>query len=96
MSIRLTFGIVLFCVSMIGCAIANFSMHEMINEIKRSIHSERTFSHFGFWAGKNIAIVNEYRRLCPQGKLYGRMLIGSVMLFAGMVGVAICMMVRFR
>jgi len=96
MTPQLVIGIVFFCVAMTGCAIGNISMYKMIDEINRSIHRSQSLTHFGFWAGKNLFIMSEYRRLYPEGKLHGRTWASIATMIAGLTGVAICMMVRFR
>jgi hypothetical protein len=96
MSVRLVAGIVLFCVWMTGLVMGNISIYRMIGEVNRNSRRSRSFSYFGFWAGKTMSIISEYRRLYPEGKLYRQMLAGWALMIPGFIGTAVCVVIQLR
>lgn len=70
MNLWLVIGIIAFCLALSGVILANMFVIMMIGEINRKREDGKYISYFGFTPPKTIRIFDEYRRLCPNGKLH--------------------------
>jgi hypothetical protein len=90
MSTRAIIGIIFFCVAMTGAFLGNMTLIMMIGEINRKRQEGNLISYFGFAFPKLLRIFSEYRSLYPDGKLHIYNLAAVFLMFACMIGVAVC------
>jgi hypothetical protein len=80
---------------MIGTLSGNMIIHRMIDKLNQKPEAPR-ISHDGFWYGKLQRFVTDYRSLYPVGQLHSCFWISITLLFAGFIGVVVCLMVPFQ
>jgi hypothetical protein len=82
---------VAFGIAMAGVLVGNLVMFSMIKEINRKKPHDEQISDLGFTLGKMLRILDEYRRLCPAGRLLVYYWGSVALLGIGFVGSAVCM-----
>jgi hypothetical protein len=91
MTIRFLIGLAFFCACMSGCLTANTAIWQMIEEVDRTRPKGKRFSEMLFLRHRTWEILNEYRRLFPDGKLRRRWRIGLTLCLVGFGGTAASM-----
>jgi hypothetical protein len=71
----------------IGCVIrANFFFGEMVSKINQLRPAERAISLSGFARHRSFGVIEEYKRLYPDGKLVLKFFIWTAIAFAFLLG----------
>jgi hypothetical protein len=96
MNTRFIIGVISFGLSVSGLVYSNYLLYMMIGALNRRREDGKTISYFGFTMVKAIKIVEEYRSQYPLGKLHLYRRACLLVAYSSLVGVAICLMVRFR
>ena len=97
MNVRLFFGILSFCLAMVGCLTANMTYYSMIEAINERRPSDKQLGYLGFTSRMNFFDhLNEYRTLYPQSKFRMRFRIAVTTMFVGLAATVACLMLRFE
>lgn len=89
MTIQMFVGAALFFV-VVGCAVrANLLFGEIVTDINRLVPEEQAISLSGFVRHRFFAILTEYRRLYPDGKLIHKFNAWAALGFACFIGAAV-------
>jgi len=95
MTARLIVGVISFFVMMTGVALGNIAIYSMVECINRTRTVGTEVSQFWWWPGKLQQVLLEYKTLFPAGKFHMYFRVAIALLFGGLVGLAVCIMVRF-
>lgn len=96
MTIRLIIGVLAFVIAMTGCAVGNFTVNAMIEELDKNWPDDRPKYWTGFSFGCLFDILLDYQAYCPLGRLRRRFRVAQCVAFGGMALTVACMLIRFK
>jgi hypothetical protein len=77
--------------AIISGLISNNYMSRIVDEVNRHRSKEERESPYWWHAGKTLRILEEYRRVCPDGHLRNRMQVAAGVALSAMILVVVCM-----
>lgn len=90
MSAGTIFCIISFCSAVAGVWIGNIVSILMGDELDRGRQDASVNSYFSFTRRGVFSTFREYRKSCPEGKLYIYSLASYALALIGLIGLAVC------
>ena len=82
MTIRIIVGIIALVGGSICCFVATFLNFKMIDKVNEKLPADENLNWIGWHPAKYQRLNQEYRRLCPEGRLPLRIRVVTAIVFA--------------